>query len=44
MSLSPNYRPAEQAQLENFGVDWVVHWEFSDIGRTVVVVQVEETD
>jgi hypothetical protein len=42
MSLSPNYRPAEQAQLDNFGADWVVHYEFGDLGRTVVAVQVEK--
>lgn len=35
MSLTPNYRPAEQApQLDNFGVDWVVHYQFDDIGMS----------
>ncbi|KAJ0414163.1 calcium-activated chloride channel-domain-containing protein [Aspergillus carlsbadensis] len=28
MSLSTNYKPAEQAQLDNFGADWVVHYVF----------------
>lgn len=33
MSLTPDYRPAEPAaQHDNFGVDWVVHYQFDDIG------------
>ncbi|KAL4902682.1 hypothetical protein BDW74DRAFT_56486 [Aspergillus multicolor] len=39
MSLSPNYKPPAQgqgqaqaqAELDNFGVDWVVHYQFDDI-------------
>ncbi|KAL3448384.1 calcium-activated chloride channel-domain-containing protein [Aspergillus insuetus] len=41
MSLSPNYRPAEQAQLENFGTDWVVHYAFGDIDPSKAIEEYE---
>ncbi|KAL4814951.1 calcium-activated chloride channel-domain-containing protein [Aspergillus spinulosporus] len=41
MSLTPNYRPPEQAQLDNFGVDWVVHYQFEDLGRSTAITEFE---
>ncbi|KAL2818684.1 calcium-activated chloride channel-domain-containing protein [Aspergillus granulosus] len=41
MSLTPNYRPADQAQLENFGVDWVVHYEFEDLDISKAIDEFE---
>ncbi|KAL4912745.1 calcium-activated chloride channel-domain-containing protein [Aspergillus aurantiobrunneus] len=40
MSLSPSYRPPE-AQLDNFGVDWVVHYEFDDIEPSTAIDEFE---
>ncbi|KAL2832528.1 calcium-activated chloride channel-domain-containing protein [Aspergillus cavernicola] len=31
MSLLLSQRPSDQAELENFGVDWVVHYQFDDV-------------
>ncbi|KAL5045922.1 hypothetical protein BDW71DRAFT_197935 [Aspergillus fruticulosus] len=41
MSLSPNYRPPEQAQMDNFGVDWVVHYQFDSIDTPNAVAEFE---
>ncbi|KAL4874860.1 calcium-activated chloride channel-domain-containing protein [Aspergillus karnatakaensis] len=41
MSLQPNYRPSNQTQLENFGVDWVVHYQFDDIETSKAISEFE---
>ncbi|KAL3457106.1 calcium-activated chloride channel-domain-containing protein [Aspergillus heterothallicus] len=43
MSLTPDYKPAEQATplLENFGVDWVVHYEFEDLDTSKAIDEFE---
>ncbi|KAL4997581.1 calcium-activated chloride channel-domain-containing protein [Aspergillus recurvatus] len=41
MSLSPSYRPPEQAQMDNFGVDWVVHYQFDDIDAPNAIAEFE---
>ncbi|KAL5340954.1 calcium-activated chloride channel-domain-containing protein [Aspergillus crustosus] len=41
MSLFHTPRPANQAQLDNFGVDWVVHYEFVDIETSQATAEFE---
>lgn len=42
MSLTPDYRPAEPAaQHDNFGVDWVVHYQFDDIEPSKAIEEFE---
>ncbi|KAL4932408.1 anoctamin family protein [Aspergillus undulatus] len=41
MSLTPNYRPPEQAHTDNHGVDWVVHYQFEDIDISKAIDEFE---
>ncbi|KAL4943105.1 hypothetical protein BDV06DRAFT_211306 [Aspergillus oleicola] len=41
MSLTPDYRPPEQAHTDNYGVEWVIHYEFGDIDLSKAIEEFE---
>lgn len=33
MGLFAGHGALDQAELDNFGVDWVIHYSFEDVGK-----------